>query len=71
MTPEQEKKLEEIFGTREESEIKCNFFKCAAGMGVAGMLSCFLKGDYTQKNCEKFKDEDEFYKEWENKGRDK
>lgn len=48
-----------------DDKIKCNYIKCAAGMGVAGMGDCFLGGDFTNKNCDKFKDEDEFLKEWE------
>jgi hypothetical protein len=42
------------------NEIKCNFIKCAAGMGVAGSRYCFLGGDYTKIDCPQFKDEEEF-----------
>lgn len=48
-----------------ENEIKCPYIKCAAGMGVAGNRNCFLGGDYTNPECNKFQDEDEFLKEWE------
>jgi hypothetical protein len=40
-------------------KIKCNYIKCYAGMGVAGRLCCFLGGDYTNENCDKFEDEKE------------
>lgn len=43
----------------EFDKIKCNYLKCYAGMGVAGRLNCFLGGDYTDKNCKNFKDEEE------------
>lgn len=43
-----------------EKQIKCNYIKCAAGMGVAGNLNCFLDGDYTRKKCKKFIEENEF-----------
>lgn len=39
--------------------IKCNYMKCYAGMGVAGMLNCFLGGDYKDPNCTKFIDEEQ------------
>lgn len=48
-----------------ENEIKCPYTKCVAGMGVAGNRNCFLGGDYTNSECDKFQDEDEFLKEWE------
>ena len=39
-------------------EIKCNYKKCYAGMGVAGSSYCFLGGDIFKENCKKFKDGD-------------
>ncbi len=39
---------------------KCNFLKCLAGQGLAGMGVCFLKGDWTNPNCPKFEDEAEW-----------
>jgi hypothetical protein len=62
-------KLEEIFGKKERTEfdeIRCNYKECSAGMGVAGMLVCFLGGDYRDPKCSKFVDEEKMLKEWEN-----
>jgi hypothetical protein len=41
----------------EDEPIKCDYINCAAGMGVAGMGSCFLFGDPRNPNCPKFEDE--------------
>jgi hypothetical protein len=43
----------------------CKFLSCFAGGGVAGSGHCFLGGDPKDKNCPKFKDEEEALREWE------
>ncbi len=37
---------------------RCNFLKCLAGQGLAGMGVCFLKGDWADPDCRKFEDEE-------------
>ena len=41
--------------------INCNFIHCLAGMGLAGMDICFLRGEKDNPNCPKFEDEQEWY----------
>ena len=48
-----------------DSEPACNFRKCLAGLGLAGMGTCFLKGDWADPNCPKFEDEAQWVKERE------
>ncbi len=38
----------------------CNFIDCVAGMGLAGMEICFLRGEPKNPDCPKFLDENEF-----------
>jgi hypothetical protein len=49
----------------EFDEIKCRYIDCYAGMGVAGMLRCFLGGDYRNPNCKKYVNEKEELKKQE------
>lgn len=57
--------LEEIFGplSTDEKKWKCNWMKCAYGMGLAGRGRCAF-GDAEDKECPYFEDEDEFLKTW-------
>lgn len=41
----------------------CDFLKCLAGMGLAGMGTCFLGGNWANPNCEKFMDQTAWYLE--------
>lgn len=43
----------------------CNFIDCLAGLGLAGMGVCFLRGDWADLDCPKFKDEVEWVKNME------
>lgn len=49
------------------SVVKCNWLKCAHGMGLAGNGCCSMRGDFTNANCPQFVDEDEYIKEWKKK----
>ena len=49
----------------QESLIQCDLYACAAGMGLAGMGSCFFAGEWWNRECPKFKDEAEFIREHE------
>lgn len=42
---------------------KCPFMTCAAGMGLAGMGVCFLRGEWDNPECPKHKSDDDFIKE--------
>jgi len=42
----------------------CPFFNCAAGTGVAGNGSCFLRGNPDDPECPNFYDEDAFLRAW-------
>ncbi len=43
-----------------DEEPCCNFLKCLAGLGLAGMGVCFLKGDWADPDCPKFEEEAEW-----------
>lgn len=47
--------------------VKCNWLKCAGGMGLAGNGCCSFRGDYHKTICPKFIDEGEYEKRWEEK----
>jgi len=49
------------------NKIRCDYLHCFAGMGVAGMLNCFLGGMWWHPSCPGFKDEKETYNLKENK----
>jgi hypothetical protein len=49
----------------QEDQINCPLMRCAAGMGLAGMGSCFLGGEWWNLNCPQFQDEDVFIFEHE------
>jgi len=49
--------------------VKCNYIKCAAGMGVAGDRICFLKGNWHNPNCKKFIEIDNFLEDLKEKGK--
>jgi len=42
----------------EFNQIKCRYIDCYAGLGVAGMLHCFLGGDYKDPNCKKYQEDE-------------
>ncbi len=46
---------------------KCDFIHCLAGQGLAGMGVCFLKGDWANPDCPKFKDEREWVRQMDEK----
>jgi hypothetical protein len=48
-----------------DERAKCKFITCVAGMGLAGMGTCFLGGEWDNPECPKFKDEQEFIREHE------
>ena len=48
-----------------ESEIKCDFICCYAGMGLAGNGVCFAGGNPYVTECPEFKDEEEWLREQE------
>jgi hypothetical protein len=47
--------------------VKCNWLKCAGGMGLAGNGCCSFRGDFTNPTCPRFTDEDEYLKNWQDK----
>lgn len=47
--------------------VKCNWLKCAGGMGLAGNGCCSFWGDFTNPTCPRFTDEDEYLKNWQDK----
>ncbi len=55
--------LEDIFGPLSTKKWKCNWMKCAYGMGLAGRGSCMF-GDPLSEDCQNFEEEDEFLKKW-------
>lgn len=46
--------------------VKCNWLKCAGGMGLAGNGCCSFRGDFDKENCPLFITEEDY----ENKHRD-
>ena len=48
----------------EECKRKCEWFTCAAGMGLAGQGRCFLSGAWWMQCCPEYQDEDDFLAEW-------
>jgi hypothetical protein len=44
--------------------MKCQYIRCAAGMGVAGDGHCFLGGNSNNIWCDKFQDETKFLQKW-------
>jgi hypothetical protein len=50
-----------------KSVVKCNWRKCAGGIGLAGNGCCSFGGDYHKSICPKFIDEDEYEKKWKEK----
>ena len=49
-----------------DERARCRFIGCAAGMGLAGMGVCFMRGEWDNPKCPKFMSEEEFIKEHEN-----
>ena len=49
--------IEQTLERSEFAEIVCPYLTCAAGMGVAGNLQCFLHGDYRDKECKEYEEE--------------
>jgi hypothetical protein len=45
-----------------ENTVKCNWLKCAGGMGLAGNGCCSFRGDYTLENCQRFITEEDYEK---------
>lgn len=54
--------LESMAYKNHKEELKCNFLKCLAGLGVAGNEVCFLGGTPNKKECKQFIDEEEWLK---------
>ena len=46
---------------------KCNWRKCAGGMGLAGRGLCSFRGEWWNKECPCFVTDEEFEKEQKNK----
>lgn len=42
--------------------VKCNWLKCAGGLGLAGNGCCSFRGDYDNPLCEKFITEEDYEK---------
>lgn len=63
MNEKEKKILEDIFGPLSTKKWKCNWMKCAYGMGLAGRGKCEF-GDPLAENCRNFEDEGEFLKKW-------
>jgi len=42
--------------------VKCNWVKCAGGMGLAGCGNCCFRGDFKDKNCPEFITDEEYEK---------
>lgn len=38
--------------------VKCPWLTCYAGLGLAGNGNCFAGGDYKNKDCPEYKNED-------------
>jgi len=47
----------------DSSEWKCDWLRCAGGLGLAGNGWCSFKGDWTKKKCPKFISNDDFNKQ--------
>jgi len=45
--------------------VKCNWLKCAGGMGLAGNGCCSFRGDFKSENCPKFITDDDYEKQWD------
>lgn len=43
-----------------DEEPKCDYVHCVAGTGLAGMGTCFLRGEWDNPECPNFEAEDEF-----------
>ncbi len=48
-----------------ESQLKCDWLTCYAGLGLAGSGFCFADGTWWKKCCPEFKDEDKWLEEEE------
>ena len=44
--------------------VKCNWLKCAGGMGLAGAGCCSFRGDYDDPLCRYFITDDDYEKQW-------
>lgn len=40
--------------------VKCKWITCAGGMGLSGCGRCSFRGDFTDENCTKFIEEEEY-----------
>ena len=47
--------------------VKCRWIDCYCGMGLAGKGECFAGGDYKNPDCPKYKSEDEYVAEQDEK----
>ena len=43
--------------------VKCNWLKCAGGMGLAGLGCCSFYGEYKNPDCPKFITDDDYDKQ--------
>jgi hypothetical protein len=50
----------------DSSKWKCNWIKCAHGMGLAGNGCCSARGDWNKKYCKSFITEEDLCKKWVN-----
>lgn len=48
-----------------DNKIRCDYRRCFAGGGVAGNLTCFLRGMWWHSLCPNFENEEEMLAEWE------
>lgn len=53
-----------ITGVERFDMVKCSWLDCVAGMGLAGLGSCFSHGMWWHPSCPRHENEDEFLKRW-------
>ena len=54
----------------DSSRWKCNWIKCAGGMGLAGTGMCSFRGEWDNPNCPYFMTEESFLKKFYDAGQD-
>ncbi|MDO9529064.1 MAG: hypothetical protein Q7J27_07890 [Syntrophales bacterium] len=54
-----------VSAPEDSKEWKCNWRKCAGGMGMAGRGSCSFRGEWWNEECPCFMTDKEFEENWE------
>lgn len=44
--------------------VKCDWLRCAAGMGLAGNGNCSFRGNWKDKDCVMFITDEDFLNDW-------